>query len=307
MSLTRHHSDIETSSRKDLPRSLPRVNAAASLALGRLQVLELFPAPSNPFLFPVHSPHFQPPSPLVLRTLAFLSCLFLGLTRVKCWAGLGWAGGCGCSWQRKRESRPWEHLGLGCRHQSGPGGLAASLQPSTSPSRLGSASASPERLGEAKLMMSMSVLDEKPQKASLAFRNEERIPSPGLRGPAVRAHQPPPRVCSQVSVPCHCRSFRFLLTQCSSPPSLPLLRPSRLGPGLALGICSHLGSMLPKRGGWACLSYCHSHSRRQCLARSRGSAAGPPTASPVAGAGADSVSSLDFSLRPCCLFAALDA
>lgn len=42
MLLTCHLSDIETSSGKDLPKSLPGVNATASLALGNLQVLELF-------------------------------------------------------------------------------------------------------------------------------------------------------------------------------------------------------------------------------------------------------------------------
>lgn len=271
-------------------------------------MLELFPAPSNPFLFPVHSPHFQPPSPLVLRTLAFLSCLFLGLTRVKCWAGLGW----GLWMQRKRESRPWGHLGLGCRHQSGPGGLAASLQPPTPPSRLGSVSTSPERLGEAKLMMSMSVLDEKPQKASLAFRNEERIPSPGLRGPAVRAHQPPPRVCSQVSVPCHCRSFRLLLTQCSSPPSLPLLHPQQVGPRPCTGHLQPPGVHAPQ-GRRLGLSVLLPQPQPPAVpGTQQGLSCGatrsfPGARLPVPGAGADSVSSSGFSLRPCRLFAALDA
>lgn len=44
------------------------------------------------------------------------------------------------------------------------------------------------------LSMSMSFLDRKPQNASLAFRNEARIPSPGLSaGPPATTPSPLPR------------------------------------------------------------------------------------------------------------------
>lgn len=199
---------------------------------------------------------------------------------------------------------------------------AASSQPPRPPSRLRLQQSLARSPGEAKLCC---FPDRKPQKASFAFRSEVWIPRLARGalqcGPA--SHHAAP--ASRFPVPCHCRSFCLLLTQCSSPPPPPLLRAQQAGPRPCTRICGP-GSLLPEGRGWACLSCCHSHSRWQCLARSRAqrasvsfgvggvqgptAAAGPPAASLGLGSQrlgrVQSLSSSGFSLRPCCLFTTLD-
>lgn len=228
-----------------MPRSLPGVNATASLALGNLKMLEFFPAPPRPFSLPSPQPPcFWPPSPpLVLRTVTFLSCLFPGLMCVEHLCVLGW--GLRLQLAARTESCPGGQPGFGSPHQSGPSSLAARLGAPQPPPGLPTVpSALPENLGE---LNRMPFPAEKPRKASLAFRNQVQISPQGLWGPL----QCRPTSCHATAhFWGHCplplqKLLSASITNAPSPPSLPLSHLLQVGsrhplPTLAFlsGLCS---------------------------------------------------------------------